>query len=117
MAGAGWPIKKMIPEVLLILPIYVILFVIWWRFRQAIKMMTHAEKILNDEQFFEDTDDTPKESVEQHRKRECLKCAISKRKAYLLGSKWTQEKVHKASNETINKTYTEYKQRELNEKG
>ena len=36
--------------------------------------------------------------------------------AYLLGSKWTQEKVGKASDKTINKTYAEYKQRELNEK-
>ena len=34
----------------------------------------------------------------------------------LLGSKWTQEKVGKASDKTINKTYAEYKQRELNEK-
>ena len=30
---------------------------------------------------------------------------------------WIQEKVDKAGDETINKTYTEYKQRELNEKG
>ena len=80
-------------------------------------MMAHAEKILNDEEFFEDTVDTPKESVEQHTKRECLKCAISKGKVYLLGGKWIQEKVDKASDETINKTYGEYKQRELNEKG
>ena len=36
---------------------------------------------------------------------------------YLLGSKWTHEKVGKVSDETINKTYAEYKQRELNEKG
>ena len=37
--------------------------------------------------------------------------------AYLLGSKWTQERVDKTSDEIINKTYAEYKQRELNEKG
>ena len=61
--------------------------------------------------------DTPKEGTEQHRKRECLKSVISKGKAYLLGSKWTQEKVDKASDETINKTHAAYKQRELNEKG
>ena len=56
-------------------------------------------------------------SIEQHRKRECLKIVISKGKVYSLGSKWTHEKVNKASNDTINKTYTEYKQRERNEKG
>ena len=42
---------------------------------------------------------------------------IRKGKAYLLGSKWAQEKVDKVSNKTINKTNAEYKQRELNEKG
>ena len=51
------------------------------------------------------------------KKREGLKSVISNSKAYLLGRKWTQEKVDKASDETINKTYAEYKQRELKEKG
>ena len=37
--------------------------------------------------------------------------------AHLLGPKWTHERVDKASNSIINKTYAEYKQRELNEKG
>ena len=36
---------------------------------------------------------------------------------HLLGGKWTQEKVDKASDEIINKTYPEYKQREITEKG
>ena len=107
----------MITEVLLILPLYLILFLIWWRFRHLIKIMADVENILNDDEFFRDTVDTLKEGIEQHRKRECLKSVISKGKAYLLGSKWTQEKVDKASDETINKTYAEYKQRELNEKG
>ena len=109
-------IKKMITEVLLLLPLYLILFLIWWRFRHLIKIMADVENILNDDDFFGDIVDTPKEGIEQHRKRECLKSVISKDKAYLLGSKWTQEKVGKASDETINKTYAEYKQRELNEK-
>ena len=104
-------------EVLLILPLYLILFLIWCRFRHTIKIMDDVENMLNDDDFFGDTADTPKESVEQHRKRECLKSVISTSKAYLLGSKWTQEKVDKARDETINRTYTEYKQRELNEKG
>ena len=34
-----------------------------------------------------------------------------------LGHKWTHERVDKASDETINKIYVEYRQRELNEKG
>ena len=47
---------------------------------------------------------------------ECLKSVIDKGKAYLLGHKWTHERVDKASDETINKTYAEYKQHELSEK-
>ena len=36
---------------------------------------------------------------------------------HLLGHKWTHERVDKASDETINKKYAEYRQRELNENG
>ena len=104
-------------EVLLILPLYLILFLIWWRFRHLIKAMADVENILNDDDFFGDIVDTPKEGIEQHKKREELKSVISKGKVYLLENKWTHEKVDKASGETINKTYAEYKQRELNEKG
>ena len=38
-------------------------------------------------------------------------------KACFLESKWTHEKVDKASDESINKTHAEYKQHELNKKG
>ena len=107
----------MITEVLLILPSYLILFFIWWQFRHVIKAMADVENILRDYDFFGDTIDTPNEGIEQHRKRECLKSVICKNKAHLLGYKWTQERVDKASDEIINKTYAEYKQRDLNEKG
>ena len=100
-------------EVLLILPLYAILFVMWWRFRHLVKMMADEENAVGD------AVDTPKEGVEQHRSRECLRDVISKGKAYLLGGKqkWTKEKIGKASDETINKKYTEYKKPKLNEKG
>ena len=107
------PIRKMIPEMLLILPLYLILFFIWWRFRHLIKIMADVGDILNDNEFFGDVVDTPKEGIEQHKKRKHLKSAIDKGKLH----KWTHERVDKASNETLNKTYAEYKQRELNEKG
>ena len=102
----------MITEVLLVLPLYLILFFIWWRFR-----LTDVENILNDDEFFGDIVDTPKEGIKQHKKRECLKDAIDKGKGHSLRQKWTHERVDKASNETINKKYAEYRQRELNEKG
>ena len=111
------PIKKMITEVLLVLPLYLILFFIWRRFQPLIKAMSGVGDTLNNDDFF-DTVDTPKESIDQYKKRESLKGIMNRGKAYLLGSsKWTYEKVDKASDETTNKTYAEYKQRELDEKG
>ena len=103
----------MITEVLLVLPLYLILFFIWWRFQPLIKAMTDVEDIF-DNDFFGDIVDTPKEGIEQHKKREYLKSVIDKGK---LGHKWTHGRVDKASDETINKIYVEYRQRELNEKG
>ena len=79
--------------------------------------MVDVANILNDDDFFGDIVDTPKEGAEQHKKQECLKSVIDRGKAYLLGSKWTHEKVDKASDEIINKRYAEYKQREITEKG
>ena len=102
---------------LLILPLYLILFLIWWQFPHVINIMADVENILNEYYFSGDIDDTTKEDIEQHIKRECLKSVISKGKAHLLRSKWTQEKVDKTCDKSINKTYAEYKQRELNEMG
>ena len=80
-------------------------------------MVANVKNILNNEDFFWDVADIPKEGIEQHRNRECLKSVKGSGKAYLLRRKWTHEKVNKASDETVSKTYAEYKQRELNEKG
>ena len=76
--------------------------------------MANVGDILNDDEFFGDVVDTPKEGTEQHEKREELKSIIDKGK---LEHKWTHKRIDKASDELINKTYAEYKQRELNKKG
>ena len=76
--------------------------------------MADVGNILNNNEFFNDVVDTLKEGTEQHKKREELKSIIDKG---MLGHKWSHERVEKASDETINKTYAEYKQHELNEKG
>ena len=62
----------MITEVLLLLPLYLILFFIWWRFQHLMKIMADVGDILNDNEFFGDVIDTPKEGIEQHKKREKL---------------------------------------------
>ena len=107
----------MITEVLLILHLYLILFFIWYRFQHLIKTMADTGEILNDDDFFDDVVDTPKEGIEQHKKRECLKSVVDRGKSHSLGHKWAHGKVDKASNKIINKTYAEYRQRELNKKG
>ena len=99
-------LKKMITEVLLIFPLYLILFFIWWRFRHLIKITADVGDILNDDDFFDDVVDTPKEGIEQHKKREELKSVTDKGK---LRHKWTHRRGDKASHETINKMYAQYK--------
>ena len=49
--------------------------------------MADVGEILNDDDFFGDVVDTPKEGIEQHRKREELKSVIDKSKVHLLGHK------------------------------
>ena len=73
------------------------------------------DTLINDD-FFGNVADTPKEGIEQHKKREELTSVIDKGKVHLLGDKWTYRRKYKASDETINKTYAEYKQHELNKK-
>ena len=104
----------MITEVLLVLPLYIILYFIWWRFQRLINAMVSVGDILNDNEFFGDVVDTPKKGTEQYGKREELKSLIDRGK---LGHKWTHERVDKESDEIINKKYSEYKHRELNKKG
>ena len=76
--------------------------------------MADVGDILNDDEFFGDNVDTPKEGIEHHKKQECLKSVIDRGK---LGHKWKHERVDKASDETINKKYAEYRQGVLSEKG
>ena len=44
--------KKIITEVLLVLPLYLTLLFIWWRFRPLIKAMADVGDILNDDESF-----------------------------------------------------------------
>ena len=56
----------MITEVLFALPLYLILFFIWWRFQPVIKAMADAGGIFDDD-FLGDIVDTSKEDIEQHK--------------------------------------------------
>ena len=48
--------------------------------------MADVGHILNDDEFFGDVVDTPKEGMEQHKKREELRSVIDKGKAQLLAN-------------------------------
>ena len=77
----------MITEGLLVLLLYLILFLICWRFQPLIKAMAKVGDILNDDDILGDIVDTAKEGTEQHKKRECLKSVTDNGEGYLLGSK------------------------------
>ena len=47
-------------------------------------MASDAGNILKDEELFPDTVDTPKKGLEQHRKQEVVKGALSKRKILVI---------------------------------
>ena len=53
---------------LLVLPLYLILFFIWWRFQRLVKIVASVGDILNDNDFLGDIVNTPKEGIEQHKK-------------------------------------------------
>ena len=68
-------------------------------------MISDAEDIVNDDEFFSDTVDTPKKGIEQHKKREGLKGEISKGKLLDRKKQWTHKIFDKDSDKTTNKTY------------
>ena len=105
----------MLFELMLVLPIYAIIFLIYLRLRPLIKAMDEANDFFTGTNDFEDT---PKEGVEQRKKREALKDAISQGKAYLLGGKkpWTFERIDAMNDEAVNKIYCEFKQRDIQQK-
>ena len=62
---------------LLVLPLYLILLFIWWKFQPLIKTLIDVGDIFDDD-LFGDVADIPKEGIEQHKKRECLKSVIDR---------------------------------------
>ena len=80
--------------------ITLILVFIWWRLQRLIKIMASVGDILDDDEFFRDAFDTPKEATEQHKKREELKSIKDKDK---LGHKWTHKRVDKQAMKLLTK--------------
>ena len=111
----------MILELALITPIYLWVFIIYFKFRYIINIMSELEKIfslLNDNNQVLDEVGTPEEGVIQCKKRDVLKDVIKKGKAHLLGGNkpWSIHNIDKANDKVIDKLYQNFTQLEMCEK-
>ena len=107
--------KKMLFELVLVIPTYALIFLIYLRLRPLIKAMDDMNDIFADTNDFEDT---PKQAAEQRKKRDALKDAIRQGKAHLLGGKkpWTFKRIDSIKDAAINELYYEFQQREMQQK-
>ena len=97
----------MLFELALVLPLYAIIFWLFFQFRPIINIMTEFN-------FFDEVD-TPKEGVENQ--REFLKELITQGKKLHGKKPWTVELIDQASNEEVEKLHSKYTQKELQYKG
>ena len=102
----------MLLEICLILPIYLLIFVIFYRFRNIIKMASDINEFL----CVENNNDS--EEVSDNNKRDFLIQIINQGKADKLPGKtlWTVAKIRKASDLIIEKLHHEYHQNEAKHK-
>ena len=107
----------MILEVLLIFPLYAGIFVLFFRCRRIINVMTDFSELF-------DEVDTPKEAVlaaqheQQHDNRQFLIEIVSQGKAGKLPGKtpWTVNRINKAPDSVVDRLANEYKQNVVREK-
>ena len=101
--------KNMLFELALVLPLYAIIFWLFFQFRPIIKIMTEFS-------FFDEVY-TPREGVENREKREFLKELITQGKKLPGKKPWTVELIDQATNEEVEKLHSKYTQKELQHKG
>ena len=104
----------MIFEVLLVLPLYVVIFGIFWSFRYIIKMMTEIDEIILANRSLEE-ETTQKDTS----KRGFFISVIEQGKADKLSGKtpWSMKRLEKATDQVIEKLYNEYQQADARHKG
>ena len=93
----------MLLEILLILPLYGIIFALFLKFLPLIKMSNEFENFL-------DQVDTPKEAVDQSKKREFLRSLIESGQPLLGKTPWTVKRLDEASDKTIDRLYEKTQQ-------
>ena len=98
----------MLFELALVLPLYAIIFWLFFQFRPVLKIMTSIN-------FFDEVD-TPKEGVENSEKCEFSKDLITQGKKLPGKILWTIELIDQASNEEGEKLHSNYTQKELQNK-
>ena len=99
----------MLFELALVLPLYAIIFWLFFQFRPIIKIMTEFN-------FFDEVD-TPRKGVENRETRQFLKDLITQGKKLPGKKPWTVELIDQASNEEVEKLHSKYTQKELQHKG
>ena len=103
----------MILEICLILPIYILMFVIFYRFRNIIKMASDINEFLCVE-----NDNNSEEVSVSDNKRDFLIQIVNQGKANKLPGKtpWTVARIRKAPDSVIEKLHHEYHQNETKHK-
>ena len=103
----------MLLEICLIFPLYLMIFVIFYRFRHIIKVMSDIDEILCAE-----NDITSEEVSVSYDKRDFLINVINQGKANKLPGKtpWTVARIRKAPDSVIEKLHHEYHQNETKHK-
>ena len=91
----------MLAEVLLVLPIHLTFFGVFWKFSLIIKMVEQLDRFL-------EVVDTPQEATENSRKRDFLQGLVESGEGSKISDKtpWTRERLEKASVKVMGKTYT-----------
>ena len=104
----------MLLEICSILPIYILIFVIFYRFRNIIKVMSDIDEIL----CVENNDNSEEVPDSDNNKRDFLIQIINQGKANRLPGKtpWTVPRIRKASDSIIEKLHHEYHQNETKHK-
>ena len=107
--------RKMIFQVLLILPLYVGIFALFFRFRRIIKAMTEIDEMIFTNCSLEE--ETTQEEGDTS-KREFLIAQVERGKADKLPGKtpWTVNRLRKATDQVIEKLYHEYQQTDARHK-
>ena len=98
--------NKMMIEAIFVLPIYIAIFVIYFRFKPLIKRMAEANDILSD--LLSDTSETNRVADCASKREFLLEKLKNGEQISNTKTPWTVERLEKASDKVIEKLYDKY---------